>query len=204
MRLVEGHGYAEKLFLERVWFPAFRSFDRLYPEYEVADFRDGSRFIDFAYIRYPLQLAIEIDGYGTHSAKASRWQFSDSLIRQNHLVIDGWRILRFSCDDVEEKPRMCEQLLQQFLGSWISGEPSKLADTSELLEREVLRYALSLNRKIQPHDVCELLKVSIDKAYSILHSMLRNGSLLPGGKGEKRTKLYEVNRSYIDRMRLFS
>lgn len=63
-RLIEGHGHAEQVFLRHVWYPAFRSFEHLHPEYEVSDFRDGSRFIDFAYIRYPFMLAIEIDGYG--------------------------------------------------------------------------------------------------------------------------------------------
>jgi very-short-patch-repair endonuclease len=48
--------------------------------------------------------------------KLSRQQFSDQLIRQNHLIIDGWKVLRFSLDDVKERPRMCEQLVQQFMG----------------------------------------------------------------------------------------
>ncbi|MBW7454937.1 hypothetical protein ACFOLF_28745 [Paenibacillus sepulcri] len=43
-RLAEGHGHAEKLFLEKVWYPAFGEFENLHPEYEVADFRDGRAF----------------------------------------------------------------------------------------------------------------------------------------------------------------
>ncbi|GLX67696.1 endonuclease domain-containing protein [Paenibacillus glycanilyticus] len=107
-RLVEGHAHAEVLFLQNVWYPAFRSFELLHPEYEVSDFKDGTRYIDFAYMRYPLKLAIEIDGYGSHSSKS---QFSDDRIRQNHLMIDGWRVLRFSYDDVKDRPRMCEQMV---------------------------------------------------------------------------------------------
>jgi hypothetical protein len=115
-RLEQGLGHAEKHFLEMVWYPAFKEFEGLYPEYEVSDFRDGIRFLDFAYVKAGLQLVIEIDGFRTHSAEMTRWQFSDSLMRQNHLILDGWKVLRFSYDDIKEKPRMCQQLLQQFMG----------------------------------------------------------------------------------------
>jgi hypothetical protein len=40
-RLTEGHGHAEKLFMEQVWWPAFGHFDNLHPEYEINDFKDG-------------------------------------------------------------------------------------------------------------------------------------------------------------------
>jgi hypothetical protein len=50
-RLKEGHGYAEKLFAERVWWPAFEKFRDLHPEYEVFDFKDGHRYLDYAFIR---------------------------------------------------------------------------------------------------------------------------------------------------------
>ncbi|WP_337098628.1 hypothetical protein [Paenibacillus sp. YIM B09110] len=94
------HGYAEKLFLEKVWFPVFHHFDSLNPEYEVEDY---------------------IDGYKQHASHATRAQFADSLMRQNHLVLDGWRILRFSFDHINDKPRMCQQVIQQFLGNYFGG-----------------------------------------------------------------------------------
>ncbi|WP_308861957.1 hypothetical protein [Paenibacillus radicis (ex Xue et al. 2023)] len=42
-RLQEGHGHAERSFLEHVWWPAIGNFDYLHPEYEVHDFKDGTR-----------------------------------------------------------------------------------------------------------------------------------------------------------------
>ena len=200
-RLEEGHGHAEKKFAQQVWYPAFRNFEHLHPEYEVADFQDGSRFLDFAYIRYPLMLAIEIDGYGPHSARATRWQFADSLMRQNHLIIDGWRILRFSYDDIEEKPRMCIQLLQQFMGSWFDKDAESKA-LIDVVEKEILRYSLSLGRELQPRDVRNLLKVSDEKAYSLLRSMMNKGLLLPHGKGTRRIRSYQVNPIYLERRKL--
>ena len=55
-RLKEGHGYAEKLFLQNVWWPIIGHYEYLHPEYEISDFKDGSRYLDFAYIRPPFRL----------------------------------------------------------------------------------------------------------------------------------------------------
>lgn len=190
-RLAEGHGYAEKLFLEQVWWPAFGHFENLHPEYEISDFRDGIRFLDFAYLRDPLHLAIEIDGYGPHSQKISRSQFSDQLMRQNHLVIDGWRVLRFSFDDVNERPRMCAQLIQQFMGRWFGGNTVKAGHLS-CEEKDVLRLAVRLNRKLTPKDVCEWLDVGQQKARKLLHGLLEKSLLKPGGRGSRRIYCYEL------------
>ncbi|MDK8182254.1 DNA-binding response regulator [Paenibacillus sp. UMB4589-SE434] len=201
MRLMQGHGYAEQLFLEKAWYPAFKSLEHLYPEYEVEDYRDGSRFLDFAYIRFPLRLAIEIDGYGPHHAKVTRWQFSDSLIRQNHLIIDGWRILRFSYDDIHDKPRMCEQLLQQFMGTWYQGYDTGHSSSHEVLENEILHYAAHLDRDLLPQDVCHFLNVGKEKARSLLKRMVVKQMLLPHKGGKMRIRSYTVNRNYMEKRR---
>lgn len=138
----------------------------------------GTRFIDFAYIRHSMKLAIEIDGYGPHASKITRWQFADSLMRQHHLMIDGWRILRSSYDDLAEQPRKCEQLLQQYMGKWgnLFNTAESYTRADELLEHEILRHALLLDRKLKPHDVCELLHVRKKRAYTLLRNMLHKGA----------------------------
>lgn len=165
-RLQEGHGISEKLFLEQVWWPAFGNFHHLHPEYEVFDFKDGSRFLDFAFIRPMFQLAIEIDGYGTHGRNLSRWQFSDQLLRQNHLVIDGWRVLRFAYDDVNERPRLCQQLLQQMLGRWLGDD--RAVSGADPAEREVARLAMRLCRPLTPGDVSKHLHIDVRVARGLL------------------------------------
>ncbi|MFD0698267.1 DUF559 domain-containing protein [Paenibacillus sp. GCM10027628] len=190
-RLREGHGHAEKLFLQLVWWKAFGDFKHLHPEYEVRDFRDGTRFIDFAFIRHSLRLAIEIDGYGTHSAQISRTQFSDQWIRQNHLIIDGWKVLRFAYDDVKDRPRMCEQMLQQFMGRYF-GERSETTSKMDYIEKEVFRFALGLDRSLSPRDVSELLHVKNEKARQILRSMTVKQLLEPAGEGQQRIRYYRI------------
>lgn len=196
-RLLEGHSHAEKLFMESVWYPAFKHFEHLHPEYEIADYRDGTRFLDFAYIRYPLRLAIEIDGYRTHAAGISRWQFSDSLTRQNHLIIDGWAILRFSYDDVKEKPNTCIQMLQQFLGSRLSHQGVK-SSAADILETEVLHLALSLGRPLKPIDVRDYLQIGRERTANLLHAMAASNRLLPSSKGTQRVYSYIVNREKLN------
>ncbi|MEW9701517.1 DNA-binding response regulator [Paenibacillus sp. SI8] len=195
-RLKEGHGHAERLFLQQVWLKAFGDFQDLHPEYEVKDFRDGTRFIDFAFTRHSLRIAIEIDGYSTHGASISRTQFSDQLMRQNHLVIDGWKVLRFAYDDVKDRPRMCEQLLLQFMGKYL-GEPHLSVGEMSFIEKEICRFALVSNRFIKPNDICDLLRIGHKKSRRILHEMTEKSLLLPAGEGQQRIKSYRLHPSTI-------
>ncbi|MBD0383647.1 hypothetical protein ICC18_26575 [Paenibacillus sp. WST5] len=59
-----------------------------------------------------------------------------------HLVIDGCKILRFAYDDVKDKPRMCEQMLQQFMGRYFEEITEKTAGMN-YVEKEVLRFLQS-------------------------------------------------------------
>ena len=61
--------------------------------YEIGPYR-----LDFAYP--PLRLGIELDGYGFHSGKRV-WQ--RDLERQNYLLRLGWKLLRFTWDDVTHR-----------------------------------------------------------------------------------------------------
>ena len=114
-RLMAGDRQAEKLFSENVWWPLFQNFHYLHPEYEVIDFKDGQRYLDFAYLRPMIKLCFEIDGYGPHLKQISRWQFNDQLERQNQLMLDGWTVIRFSYDQVKDHPRRCQQMTEQII-----------------------------------------------------------------------------------------
>ncbi|KQX49271.1 hypothetical protein ASD40_12705 [Paenibacillus sp. Root444D2] len=202
-RLKEGHGHAEKAFLHQVWWPAFGNFNDLHPEYEVKDFRDGTRFLDFAFLRHSLKLAIEIDGYGTHSSQISRTQFADQCNRQNHLIIDGWKILRFSYDDVKDRPRMCEQTLQQFMGRYLGGT-SPQNFRMNYIEKEMFRFALALSRSFTPQDVCDVLSIKKQKARLILKDMLEKELIQVAGKGIQRIRTYHLTPSVLQNLHTFN
>lgn len=86
-KLLDGLSFAEHLFV-RQWWEAFGNFDHLHPQYEIRDFKDGVRFIDFAYIYAGVRLCIEIDPFGTHVRNLTRWEYDDGLDRHNDLVLD--------------------------------------------------------------------------------------------------------------------
>ncbi|WP_235860235.1 DNA-binding response regulator [Rossellomorea aquimaris] len=157
-RLQEGHNQAEKLFLKQVWWPSFYHFRYLHPEFEIDDFKDGKRYLDFAYIRPAIRICFEVDGYGPHLKNISRWQFSDSLERQNQLVMDGWTVIRFSYDQVKEKPRRCQQVVQQVIGRWLGDELDQT--TLSYAEKEVLRLAIRKGKAISPIEVEKYLKAN--------------------------------------------
>jgi very-short-patch-repair endonuclease len=148
-RLNEGHSHAEKKFLEKVWWPAIGHFEHLHPEYEIRDFRDGIRFLDFAFIVPPVRLAIEIDGYGPHLLNVSRSQYSDERMRQNHLVNDGWKIHRYTYDDLTDRPRMCQQMIHQFIGRYLGAHRNNTI-TMTRDEQDILRLALRQKGIVNP------------------------------------------------------
>nr|WP_205603360.1 DNA-binding response regulator [Heyndrickxia shackletonii] len=188
-RLQEGHNQAEMLFLKQVWWPLFHHFRYLHPEYEVDDFKDGKRYLDFAYIRPTIQICLEVDGYGPHLRNISRWQFSDSLERQNQLVIDGWTVIRFSYDQVNEKPRRCQQIVQQVIGQWLGDE---LDQTSlSIVEKEVLRLAIRKGEAISPVEVEKYLKLSDKTVKKVLSQLVDKKMLIPAS-GLKRIRSYRL------------
>lgn len=190
-RANEGHGHAERLFAETVWWPAFGAFDHLHPEYEVHDFKDGARFLDFAYIHANLRLCIEIDGFGSHRRDMDRRQFSDELNRQNHLIIDGWLILRFTYDDVKEKPRQCQQILQQLFGR-VLGDSRSLAEPLSVLEKETVLLAARQNGIIQPGALFSHLGIGRTRGNKLLRELVEREWLFPCS-GTQRLRSYRLN-----------
>lgn len=55
--------------------------------------------VDFAY--YAQRLLIEVDGHRTHSTRRQR---QDDAEREARLVAAGWRVIRFTYEDVVERP----------------------------------------------------------------------------------------------------
>lgn len=194
-RLQEGHGHAEKVFLEAVWWPAFGHFQYLHPEYEVSDFRDGFRYLDYAYLRAKMQLAIEIDGYGPHWRNSSRNQFSDHCRRQNDLVTDGWKVLRFTYDDVKDSPRYCQQKVQQFMGRWL-GEEKQQAD-ADWMDKELIRLFVRSGHPLTPTHICSYMGIEHKKARRWLHHLVQKGWLLPAS-GQERVRSYRLREDWRD------
>ncbi|MUT66887.1 DUF559 domain-containing protein [Paenibacillus sp. NEAU-GSW1] len=192
-RLKEGHAHAEKRFLEKVWWPAIGHFNHLHAEYEIYDFRNGARYIDFAYVRPPYKVGIEIDGYGAHSRDIDRRKFADDRFRQNELVLDGWQVLRFSYDAIEDQSKRCQQHIQQILGK-LSGKSSELLKDLDLSmrHREMIRIAIRAPQPITPAEAAAKLRCSDKQARVILKALTDQNLLIPAS-GAKRIRSYRVH-----------
>lgn len=191
-RLLERDDFGERRFAVDVWYPAVGHFENLHPEYEVLDYRDGSRFVDFAYIRPPYRTFIEIDDFEPH--QTSRKQFNDDRFRQNQLVLDDWIILRFSYDDIRDRPRQCQQTIQQLLGKFYGIGHNSLAGLGlTVREREIVRWAkrLGIGRSFAPKEVETLLGVSHRTARQTLRRLLHAGLLEQAG-GNRRISRYRL------------
>lgn len=193
-RLQDGLGHAEKLFLLNVWWPIFGHFHHLHPEYEIRDYSDGHRYIDFAYIQAYYRLAIEIDGFEWHWQGVTRQKHADHVNRQNALLIDDWRLLRFTYDSVLRHPRSCQQTVQQMLGKGqiIAAELAGLS----LEEREIVRIAARRSLPISAPEICDWIHVSSRHARELLHRLVESHWLEPAS-GSVRITSYRIDSSRL-------
>lgn len=189
-RLQEGHGHAEKLFLEGLWWPVVGHFQYLHPEYEVKDFQDGTRFIDFAYLRSPYRIGFEIDGFGPHARDIDRGRFGDNLMRQNQLVLDGWKIIRFSYDDLTQRKRRCQQMILHMLGRWYGETAPTVVLTHR--EKDIIRLAKMSTQSLTSRSVGTHLGIRPDSARIWLQRLHEKGILRPAS-GEKRIRSYRLD-----------
>jgi very-short-patch-repair endonuclease len=192
-RIKLGLKHAEKMFVETVWWAAFHNFNALHPEYEIRDFKDGHRYIDFVYLQPHFRIAIEIDGIGPHWKDISQEQFCDHCQRQNHLVIDGWHVLRFAYKDVHEHPRLCQQTIQQLIGR-LTGDSSGMLQAMNVTDREIFRLALGLPRPITVQDVVTHIRLRAHAAASHLKRLTEAGWLEPAS-GSLRIHSYRIHPS---------
>jgi hypothetical protein len=190
-RLAEGLGYLEKLFLSDVWWPSFGNLRDLHPEFEVSDFKDGTRFLDFAYVAGSLRMCMELDAFGTHHRDIDRWQHSDHLDRQNDLLIDGWKLLRFSLVKIKQNPRHCQQKLQQALGRWGGGKTAVSLD--DPIDQAILRFMETQGKDLSPTFIARELGWNHSTTAKHLRSLHQRNYVIPLKSGTKRVSRYLLN-----------
>lgn len=96
----------------------------VYPQFKLKDDFGRERRIDFAIITDNSKVAIELDGYTYHAkGKISPEKFSDDLQRQNELILSGWKVIRFSWDQLNQTPEKCKDTLRRAIISDIALHP---------------------------------------------------------------------------------
>ncbi|KWX85304.1 hypothetical protein AMQ83_25565 [Paenibacillus riograndensis] len=197
-RLVRGHNFAEKLFLESIWWPLFESLDHLHPEYEIYDWNRKSQFLDFAFLPASgIRFGIECDGFQSHIKAMDREKFSYALNRDTFLTAMGWKMLHFSFDDIQQRPEVCRMLLQLTLAPYLARKTAVKDILSK--EKEVLRLAWQLGKPIRPKDVSGHFQMNFRTARRLLQSLSAKELLEPiaGGRG---VRYYEVKPIHADQV----
>jgi len=185
-----GEDGAETRFLRDVWWPEFGQLEDLHPEYETIDVLGRTRFLDFAYIRFPLLVDVEIDGFGPHLKNVSRYDFADERRRDAALGVMGWRVLRFSYDDVKENPLLCRELLKRWMEAAAPKEP-----TESVVRERVIRMCL-YQTSFGINDVIRLLGWSENPARNLLRRMLADNVLVSLNGNRRRVHRYGLHESY--------
>ena len=190
-RLERGHQYAEKLFLEKVWWPLVGSFERLHPEYEIYDWNRRSQFLDFAFITgNGDQIGIECDGFQSHIKDMDRERFSYALNRDTFLTGMGWKMLHFAFDDIQHRPEVCRMLLQMSVMPMMVGTSAN--PTLTPMQKDVLKLAWRLGRAIRPKDVMDVYDLSFRPARNVLTQLVGLGLITPRDNG-KQIRGYELS-----------
>ncbi|ANE47015.1 hypothetical protein SY83_12880 [Paenibacillus swuensis] len=191
-RRLLNHGHAERVFLETVWWPAVGRFDCLQAEYEVMDYRDRTRYLDFVYLRAPYRVCLEIDGYETHG-RSDRYTFSDDRRRQNGLVVEDWKVLRYSFDDVKDQPRQCQLSLQQWMGRWFGTRmEEQKGGALGIVHTEIIRFMSSgVGTSVSLQDIQAHLNIGEKLARKHLRELMRQQWVAPVS-GTQRIHAYKL------------
>ncbi len=198
--LANGHGAGQRLFLRNVWWPAFGMFEHLHPQYEVPGEGGAACRLDFAYLRPPFRLGIEV----VDAARRAK-----GPPPSERLAADFWIVLRFPIDDVKNDPMRCRRSLIEAIDrlyrdrtSSTSSVPNDASCASSAQnatsaarltasEKETVRLAARSVRPTTPSDVMRALQVSDKTARGLLRSLVDKRLLRPAGAGLRRIRAYE-------------
>lgn len=115
-----------------------------------------------------------------------------------HLLNDNWIVLRIGYDDIEQRPRLWQQLLQQMIGRLFGA-----SDGNEELganERDILRLALRLDRPVHLSDVKTTIGCGYQTARKHIQQLEQKGWLKASDGGLERVhswRLCATARPYI-------
>lgn len=158
--LKRGHGYGNRMFAEKIWWPLMGHFNGLHPEYEVRDWRGRSSFVDFMWISGSLRFAFEIMDYGSHGKDRTKYRMD--LNRSLFLQSQECRVIAISLDELKENQAFIQAILRNMLVPYLAS----LANQSDTairkfgkVERQLMRLAIRHNRIIRPAEAARELEL---------------------------------------------
>lgn len=189
--------YGEKMLFSNVLWPVFQSFDGFEMEYELKNMSGVSIYVDAFYV--PLRMAFECEGFVPHAEKVTRSRFDFEKDRARAIAFHQFKYIPFSLDEIKSDPAKCQRQVYEFLGRF-SGSDDAAYRQLTLYEREVLRYAIYLNRPFKTADACFCLGLGEDATRRVLRSLFQKQLIKPVGQGRKTIRQYELTERALEYM----
>lgn len=174
--LRRGHGYGNRLFVEKVWWSLMGHFIGLHPEYEVRDWRGRSYFVDFMWILGGHFFAFEIMDYGSHGKDRTKYRMD--MNRSLFLQSQGCHIITISLDELKENSSFILHMLQSILSPYLAATTEQSGDILHKfgkIERELMRLAIRYHHVVRPSKAARELELHKQTVIKYCRSLVDKG-----------------------------
>ncbi|AIQ35531.1 hypothetical protein R50345_13460 [Paenibacillus sp. FSL R5-0345] len=189
--LKRGHGYGNRLFVERVWWPLAGHFHGLHPEYEVKDWRGRSYFVDIMWEIGASRIVFEIMDYGSHGTDRSKYRMD--LNRGLFLQSQDCTVLYISLDELKENPSFILSTLRNILFSYLLTDKSAKTTAERAysrIERDLMRAAIRHHRVLRPADAARELELHTMTIIKYCRQLVDKGKFRPVARGSSQRITY--------------
>ncbi|MFD0674173.1 hypothetical protein [Cohnella sp. GCM10027633] len=191
--LRRGHGFGNRLFIEKAWWPMVGHFEGLHPEFEVKDWRGRPYYVDFMWIVGMIRIVFEIMDFGTHGTDRSNYR--KDLNRGLYLQSHGCLVFFISLDELKENPGFVISALRNSLTPYLLAENRTVGSgvsTYSKIERELMRAAIRNNRILRPAEAAKQLELHVTTVIKYCRLLVTKGKFRAVARGASgRVTSYE-------------
>jgi superfamily II DNA or RNA helicase len=162
----------EEEFVRSIFYPyaGERGLDYLQVQTPFEDSQAKKRKLDFTIRTDRYSYCIEIDGYTYHAEGALRVSedyFDDLLVKQNDLILCGWKLIRFSYNQIRKNPVLCIDTLRRAFKSDPQINPIYRNDgkIEPTLPQKLALEAIDFNRSLGKNAGVVVLATGLGKTF---------------------------------------
>lgn len=189
--LKRGHGYGNRLFVERIWWPLVGHFHGLHPEYEVKDWRGRSYFVDFMWVIGAIHIIFEIMDFGSHGTDRTKYRMD--LNRGLFLQAQDCSVYYISLDELKENPAFVLSALRNILSPYLLAESEAKRTVTRpysKIERDLMRAAIRHNRVIRPTEAARELELHTMTVIKYCRMLVDKGKFRAVARGVSGRVIY--------------
>ncbi|MCM3746968.1 hypothetical protein M3223_06325 [Paenibacillus pasadenensis] len=178
--LKRGHGFGNRMFVEKIWWPLLGHFDGLHPEYEVLDWRGRSYFLDFMWTVGGKRFAIEIMDYGSHGKDRTKYRLD--LNRILFLQSQQFEVILISLDEMKDNPSFIDAMLRNLLSPYLGTLAEQHVVAARpfcKIERQLMQFAIRYNRVLRPSDAARELELHKQTVIKYCRILVQKNKLRP-------------------------